>query len=200
MRSLFFAGAIMTAFFASSPALAQEAPRVGGFNVGAHIGYDQVSLGDGTSSGSKSDVIYAVSAGYDFPVGTGFVGLEGEFADSKVGLSETDILTPGDRLTLSAGRDLYLGIRAGMTAGPFKIYATGGYTKARLKATYDDGTITLGGSQSVDGFRVGAGTDIVISSHISARLEYRYSDYGDVLGSGVKMSRSQFVTGLLGRF
>lgn len=200
MKGYFFAGAVITAIFVSSPALAQDAPRVGGFNVGAHIGYDEVSLDDGTSSGSKSDVMYAVSAGYDFPVGTGFVGFEGEYADSKVGLTETDILTPGDRLTFSAGRDLYLGIRAGMTAGPFKIYAKGGYTRARLKAAYEDGTTTLSESQSVDGFRVGAGTDIVISSHISARLEYRYSDYGDVLDSGVKMSRSQFVTGLLGRF
>jgi outer membrane immunogenic protein len=200
MKCFFFAGAIATAFFASSPVLAQEAPRAGGFNIGAHIGYDQVSLGDGTSSGSRSDLMYAVTAGYDVPVGSGFVGFEGEFADSQVGLSETDILTPGDRLTFSAGRDLYLGIRAGMTAGPFKIYAKGGYTRARLKAAYDDGTTVLSDSQSVDGFRVGAGTDIVINSHISARLEYRYSDYGDVLNTGVKMSRSQFITGLLGRF
>ncbi|KEZ12139.1 Opacity protein precursor [Sphingobium yanoikuyae] len=110
----------------------------------------------------------------------------------------------GDKLSLLADRDLYIGARIGFAVSPnMLLYAKGGYTNARLKLRYslDGDSASIG--DNIDGYRIGGGAEFTNGSNF-ARLEYRYSDYGKYvyreggieLDTGVKMSRHQIaVTG-----
>jgi outer membrane immunogenic protein len=148
---------------------------MGGFYVGPLAGIDSVRVSDGTDSASKTGAIFGVTAGYDLDMGNAVVGLEGEFADSSTKDSATDILVTGDSAKLSAGRDLYLGARLGFKAGSRTlVYVKGGYTNAKAKLTYDDGTGPLSGHDDLDGWRAGAGVEFAVAPHIAMRCEYRY--------------------------
>ena len=192
--------------FASTPAFAQDAaPMMGGFYVGALAGIDSVRVSDGTDSASKTGAVFGVTAGYDLDMGNAVVGLEGEFADSSTKDSATDILVTGDSAKLSAGRDLYVGARLGFNAGSRTlVYVKAGYTNARAKLTYDDGTGPLSGHDDLDGWRAGAGVEFAVAPHIAIRGEYRYSDYGDYhfagVNTGLSVQRHQGVVAVIGKF
>ena len=61
------------------------------------------------------------------------------------------------------------------------LYAKGGYTNARFGLDADDGA---GFSQdfdaTLDGFRVGAGFEYLLSGNVYGKVEYRYSNYSDL--------------------
>ncbi len=202
MKKLLFTGVAVSALAFATPAFAQEEEAtVGGAFVGVIVGYDEVKLDDGTTSGSEGDVAYGVTAGYDFALGsTAFVGVEVEAAESEVGVTATDVLVVGDSLSMAAGRDLYVGARVGFeVSGNTRLYAKGGYSNARVSVVYDDGVTVLSDGDNLDGFRLGAGGEVDVGA-VTVRGEYRYSSYGEVLNSGVDISRHQFMIGLLGRF
>jgi outer membrane immunogenic protein len=93
--------------------------------------------------------------------------------------SETGLLVTGAKL--SAGRDLYAGVHIGMHIGPVAmIYATAGYTNAKVRLRYNDGATTTSGSDERDGFRFGVGGEWRIGQvPFAVRAEYRYSDDGE---------------------
>jgi len=186
---------------AASPALAQERASVGGGYVGVVLGYDEVSFDDGVDSGGTGDLMYGVTAGYDVGFGgSGFFGAEVEAAESQVAITVSDVLTVGDSFTLGAGRDLYVGARVGLAVGGrTQVYVKAGYTNLKMNAEYDDGTTVIADSDSLDGVRVGAGVEIGVGA-VALRGEYRYSKYGEVLDSGVDLTRHQLVAAAVGRF
>ncbi|MFC4254340.1 outer membrane beta-barrel protein [Altererythrobacter xixiisoli] len=181
--------AAATAAVIATPALAHTGPYVG--IIG---GYDSVSLDLGNESESKGDVMYGIIAGYDVHMDSGLVlGVEAELSDSEVSQRYS-----GD--AIKAGHDIYAGVRAGFEAAEGTlIYAKGGYTNARVKV--ETGSLNISEGQS--GFRLGAGAEQQFQG-FAVRLEYRYSEYGDVrfddLSSGVDMSRHQVVAGVLAKF
>lgn len=204
MKSISFA-AMLTLAVASTPAMAQDNP-LGGLYFGGIVGVDSVEISDGVDSGSEEDILYGVTFGYDL-AGPGVVvlGIEGEWADSGVGASVEDVFVAGDRFALSTGRDLYAGVRAGYRIGENgMLYVKGGYTDAKLKASYDDGVDTLTGSDTLGGFRVGAGGEFALGGNFAIRAEYRYSDYGnysyDGIDTGLSATRHQGVVGMLAKF
>lgn len=88
-------------------------------------------------------------------------------------------LTPGKRLGIKSGRDLYIGGRLGFRATPRTlVYGKAGYTNARLDLTASDGTTETGNHYNLDGYRVGAGVEEAIGRNTYAKVEYRYSNYG----------------------
>lgn len=192
--------AILTALatcVVSVPAYAQDDTSLGGAKIGLIGGYDSVKLSVDGDSASKGGFVYGVTAGYDFDLGKAVVGIEAELADSTAKEKVTDILEAGDEASIAASRDLYVGARVGFGVGSnVLVYAKGGYSNVRVKARYADSTDSFSDSDTLDGFRLGAGVELVGQINF-ARLEYRYSDYGkysyDGFNTGISASRHQVV-------
>lgn len=193
MKNVLIAAAAIAAV--SAPAYAQEASNFEGAKIGAVIGYDKVRLEVDDESGSKDGLLYGVTAGYDFDLGSVVVGIEGEFADATTKETVGDLAVDGFEASLRAERDLYVGARLGFKASDtILIYAKGGYTNAKFKLTATDGVDTLRASDELDGYRIGAGVEYT-NGQAFGRLEYRYSDYGrykvDGVDTGIDASRHQ---------
>jgi outer membrane immunogenic protein len=173
----FFAVALLAGTIAT-PAFAQNAPTFQGPRVEAQIGYDSVDV-EGESSDGLS---YGVALGYDFQRGGAVFGIEAEAADSSADQCVTGVTVATDELCAAAGRDLYIGGRIGAAVSPrVLLYAKAGYTNARVRLDYEDGTagtvndFSIG--ENLDGVRVGAGLEFALSSNAFLRTEYRYSNY-----------------------
>lgn len=185
----------------ATPAAAQESSNFGGVKLGVIAGYDNVRLEYEGLGVDDDGVLYGVTAGYDMDLGSAVIGLELEASDSTTRQRYTDLIDLGDSAKLAAGRDLYIGARFGVpVAHNVLIYAKGGYTNARAKLSYNDGAgLTLSDSDTLEGWRLGGGVELTNVSHF-ARIEYRYSDYGDYkvdgVNTGLSASRQQVaVTG-----
>lgn len=192
--------AVIALAISSSQASAQDAD-LSGFYVGGLVGVDSLRISDIADSGSEEDIGYGVTAGYDYELDSGVVvGVEGEWSDSEVSVI-------GNSVTLSAGRDLYLGLRGGFGLGARgMIYAKGGYTNAKLRFTNNGATIgPVSGSDEQGGFRLGAGGEWMFGQgNFGVRAEYRYSDYGEYNfeggPTGLSAKRHQGIVGLIGKF
>ena len=135
----------------ASPAMAQDADPFTGARVGAIVGYDLTKAGssvdnDITDSDDQSidGVMYGGEVGYDIAVSPNFVlGAEAEYSESsaKTGFDRGDFEGFGIG-NVKAGRDLYVGARAGFRAAPSTlVYAKAGYTNARFDVRSSDGTV-----------------------------------------------------------
>lgn len=179
----------------ATPAFAQDQSNLGGFRVEAIGGYDRPSVEDESADG----VVYGVGVGYDFQSGNALFGIEAEASDSTADERRAGILAVGDELRVRAGRDFYVGGRVGaIVGGSTLLYAKAGYTNARVRIDYEDGTAgtinDFTDRTNLDGVRAGAGAQFAIGSNAYLKTEYRYSNYQD----GV--DRHQVVGGLGFRF
>ncbi len=195
----------MAAASLSMPAHAQSNPFTGPWVMGI-VGLDSVEAELGGQSGSTEDFLFGAAVGYDLDLGGVILGGEAELSDSSVSESASDIVAFGDTLTVAADRDIYVGARLGVPVAPEALlYAKGGYTNAKIKGIYDDGAGTrTRDSETIDGFRLGAGAEFIASGNFLLRVEYRYSDYGDLsaggFNTGIGVSRHQGVVGFGLRF
>ena len=171
-------GAALLSTVAVTPAFAQEEAPFTGPHIEGIVGYDDVSEG-------KGNLMYGVNAGYDFQLGGVIAGIEGEYADSAVKGSASDLITTGDSFSLNTDRDLYVGARLGFAISPTTmIYAKGGYTNAKFEGRFNDGLGTIYNTGvTTDGYRLGAGVEQKFnlfgpSGFIKA--EYRYSNYKNI--------------------
>jgi outer membrane immunogenic protein len=162
----------------AAPVLAQDPPPPAGFRIEAVGGYDLTKI-----NGDMGGAVFGLGAGYDFRVGRrGSLGIEAEAADSTLDGCEFNLAQAGDSFCTAAGRDLYVGARAGIWVGNnVQLYARAGYTNARFRTTYDDGVAGSAGdlafSQNLDGVRIGAGAQLRLGRHAYLGAEYRYSNY-----------------------
>lgn len=189
---------------APAPAFAQDArDTFGGFYAGPVLGIDTFE-GDGDEG--ETGVLYGGVVGYDLPGDRAIFGAEAELSQSSIDESEGDLFVAGDRLTLSIGYDLYVGLRAGLRVGPAGLlYLKGGYTNLDVNARYAaPDSITLRATEALDGYRLGAGGEVKLSRNLLARLEYRYSDYDsgeiDDEFESIDIKRHQGAASLLFRF
>ena len=181
------AAATATAALAA-PAFAQDAPPTfTGPRAGVLLGYDRLQPGSGPNSDISSDrkadgLTYGGDVGYDAALGRSLtIGAEGEVTGStaKVTNSPLDAAALGYG-RVKAGRDLYIGGRLGVRAAPSTlIYAKGGYTNQRLDLIASNGTTETGSHYNLDGYRLGAGVEQALGGKAYAKIEYRYSNYGD---------------------
>src|ERR1700761_3409169 len=119
----------------AAPAAAQEAPFTG-VHVDGLAGWDDIR-----NHGHSNDFMYGIGAGYDVALGNGLrVGIDGEVSDSdnKSCYGATTAADP--RVCAKAARDLYVGGRIGqvVAGGRGLLYASAGYTNARVKLTEDE--------------------------------------------------------------
>lgn len=202
----YLAVATLAAAVIAVPAHAQDPEQISKFNVGAIVGVDSVELDvAGLGSDSEENIAYGITVGYDYGIGDIFFGVEGEVAESEVGVTAGDVFAAGDRLELDASRDLYIGARLGAYLGDvLSLYVKGGYTNAGVSLEYFDGATTEEESDSLGGYRLGGGLEAQLAANLALRAEYRYSDYGEYsynnVATGVSATRHQGMIGLLGRF
>lgn len=188
MKKLIFAALAASTVGIAMPASAQDAiagPFTGP-RAGVILGYDGLRPGSTEDSDIRGDdqsadgLLYGGDIGYDIALGGVVVGAEGEITGST-GKVDNDPVDP-NRFgygRVKAGRDLYIGGRLGVLATPSTlIYGKVGYTNARLDLTRNDTVTETGRSFTLDGFRVGAGVEKSFG-RTYAKLEYRYSNYGD---------------------
>lgn len=170
------------------PAHAQEDRGFSGPWVAGVGGYDKNQAGDTTDDDLDEDndqsaegVVWGGAVGYDMDLGTMVVGAEAELTESTADTRSLD----GDPETfglgsVEAGRDIYVGVRAGFKATPNTlVYAKGGYTNARYNFLGTDGQIEDEQRIDTDGWRVGAGVEQKIGANAFAKIEYRYSNYSE---------------------
>jgi outer membrane immunogenic protein len=170
------------------PAQAQEDRAFNGPWVAGVGGYDQTKAGSTVDDDANEDndqsaegIAWGGAAGYDVDLGTMVLGAEAELTESTADTRSLE----GDPEefglgSVEAGRDIYVGARAGFKATPNTlVYAKGGYTNARYNFLGTDGTVEDEQRIDTDGWRVGAGVEQKLGSNAFAKLEYRYSKYSD---------------------
>jgi len=143
--------------------------------VQAQTGLDSVSVNGGSSEG----LTYGVAAGYDVQARDAlFFGIQASVSDSTTKECERDLLSVGDKLCVRSGRDLAAVARVGTNVGDTtKLYVLGGYTNARIRVTYNDGTNRDSDGTNLDGFRLGAGFEHDFGGNLFGKVEYNYSNY-----------------------
>tara|TARA_A100001391_G_scaffold114041_4_gene76866 strand:- start:27688 stop:28350 length:663 start_codon:yes stop_codon:yes gene_type:complete len=183
-RALLIAG--LSSIALATPAMAQDSSTFTGPRIEGIIGYDSVRPGSSTDidnvddiDQSIDDVAYGVGVGYDFAVGGAVLGVEGEWLESEAKTDyDTTNLTNFGVSNIDAGRDLYVGVRAGVPVTPSTlVYAKGGYTNARMNVLATDNTTDVGTDVDLDGWRLGAGVEQAFGQNFFGKVEYRYSNY-----------------------
>jgi outer membrane immunogenic protein len=186
---------------------ASAAEPFNGPYVGAEFGYQQDKLRSSVTNGAGvvledankngSSFSYGGQIGYDFKVSPSFVlGAEVQAT------GDTNKVRTGN-VTADAGRTFNMTARAGFLAGERTlVYGKGGWTNTRV--TWADGIDSV--TSNRDGWLVGAGVEHMITDNISARAEYRYSEYNrlrtDVSGDDLsaKFRRNAVAIGVNYRF
>jgi outer membrane immunogenic protein len=115
--------------------------------------------------------LLGAQAGYNWQMDTFVLGVEGDVSlgDVTSDLDETGFIER--QLNWEAS----LRARAGVTFDAILLYATAGV--AVLNSTSELFGI-LDDTQTHIGWTVGAGVEAMVADNVSAKLEYRYSDYG----------------------
>lgn len=201
MRTKLFLAALTLGTAFATPALAQDRAPFTGLRVEGVAGYDSLSDGHRQDSSSSDGLVYGGAVGYDRQVGGAVLGIEGEVTGSTTDTRTDNLVTAGDRLRVDAGRDVFVGARAGYVISPSTmVYAKAGYTNARVETRYDLGSAEVQDHENLDGYRVGAGLEQAIGANTYVKGEYRYSNYGAADRYGIDAHRHQLMAGVGMRF
>jgi len=190
MRNLLMATAVIAAaasitqvsaadLLVDEVAIAAAAPTGdwGGAYVGAHLGYawgDVDYIVIGPDFGDTYDLAgwyLGIQGGYNWQMDGFVLGLEGDVSLGDV-LSDEDLSGFIDRqINWTAS----LRARAGVSFDAFLLYGTAGVAVANstseLFGFVDD-------TQTHVGWTAGVGAEVMVAEDVSAKLEYRYTDYG----------------------
>ncbi|MFC1827848.1 outer membrane protein [Thermodesulfobacteriota bacterium] len=126
-----------------------------------------------------------IFGGYMWRVGNDIIiGVEGEWnwanADDKITKTDQEIYTWGAEVEQE--RDASLRLNVGKQMGDYMLYITGGAAWAEVNIK---GFTSWNSEQGTDhdaslqGWTIGAGAEKKINENVHARIQYRYSDYGD---------------------
>lgn len=202
MRIVLFAAALAASTALAAPAFAQDTdPTFTGPRAEVIAGWDHVNDGSISGANGTDGVVYGGAVGYDFQIGQAVLGFEGEATGATTKQTSPNVLAVGDQLRVKAGRDLYVGGRIGFAVGPRAlIYAKGGYTNAQVDTRYTSGATTIRDSETLDGWRAGAGVELKLTGNFYVKGEYRYSNYTEASGSAIDLDRHQVVAGVGVRF
>ena len=140
-----------------------------GSYVGAQLGYGWGTASDVGLDWDANGLAGGVFAGYNVMPTPNFVlGVEGDI--NATGMSGK--LGP---VTVDNPWDATLRARAGIAVNRFLIYGTGGLAVGGVK-------VSSGGSSDSAtkvGWTLGGGVEAAVTSNVTARVEYRYTDLND---------------------
>jgi outer membrane immunogenic protein len=169
-------------FFIALPAHAQfTGPRIEG-----RLAYDSVEAtietGDPLATeDSESAISYGGEIGYDLQLGPAVVGAYAGLEGSN--LRDCQEVFGDDEGCIGQGRNLYVGARAGFTPIPrVMLYAKAGYSNGSIDFSYDGDVVgeQFDLSENFDGYHLGVGAELALTSSFYGRLEYVHTDYGDL--------------------
>lgn len=204
----------------AAPAFAQDYSPFTGPRVEGIVGWDSLKSGEEDDGVDTSDddgdetidgVAYGVGVGYDFDLGGVVAGVEAEYMGSSAEQDANEVTPDGLGFTSSVetGRDIYVGGRLGVQAGPSTlVYAKGGYTNTSVNAAIEAEDEAFDFDTRVDGWRLGAGVEQLFGPNLYGKLEYRYSNYDniefnyadDAFDSDIDLDRHQVVASVGMRF
>ena len=160
-----------------------------GFYVGGQIGYawgndrtTEFFTANGAPTGlswsyNPDGVVGGLHSGYNYQFNSFVVGVEGdiELANNRGGFTD-----PGGAGTTHVDVQGSLRGRLGYAIDRFLIYGTGGVAIAELKNKYTNpfGPLIENVSKTRTGWTLGGGVEYAFTNSITARVEYRYTDYG----------------------
>ena len=168
-----------------------------GFYVGADIGYGWGSTDHTFSNGSpagNSDpngVLGGGFVGYNYQVASWVFGLEGDIEGSGMSGSFSNVTMGSSTATAKLTLDASVRGRIGFAWDRALLYVTGGGALAHYDFRGGPAVATAktplcpqcGFSQDLTGWTVGAGMEYAFAPNLSARVEYRYTDYGSATGT-----------------
>jgi len=105
--------------------------------------------------------------GYNWQSGNIVYGIEGDIGYSGADSTRDGVKSKYDTNGSVRGR-------LGYDLNPFLLYGTAGIAAGQLKA--EDATSS--DSNTAVGYTVGAGAEMFVTNNVTARLEYRFTDYG----------------------
>jgi outer membrane immunogenic protein len=171
-----------------------------GFYIGGQVGGEFGSVnqrefvtGGGPATGfsqswSPGGVVGGGHVGYNFQTGALVLGVEGDFEGSGVTGNAPGLAGSAGGGGLGVGTafdsrwDASLRGRLGYAAGNALLYVTGGGAWTDVRTRYFvPGAASLPGDTftgTLSGWTVGAGAEWMFAPAWSARLEYRFTDYG----------------------
>lgn len=192
MKHISIAAALATAAVTVSPASAQSfhGPYVGvqaGWSED-DIGRENTKLGTVNLHESRDSFTGGAFAGYDYQFKNNIVlGVEAGFDVAA------DDASRGCGAVIDPDYSFDVGARAGYVfGGKTLVYIRGSYenTRARIATTGSDGIRSR--HDNFDGWGIGGGVERFVQKDLSARVEYRYADFGD----GGKFDRHQALVGV----
>ena len=193
MKTVATITAATLAIVAAAPAAAQsivETPL--GPRIELRAGWDRVDLVTEVHDGSSreevttgdSGITYGGEVGYDMVLsGASVIGVYAGL--SKSTLETCDDLSFGAtviaRDCLSTGREIAVGGRIGFVTGPNSlVYLKGGYSNGEFRREIRDLTTPANNFRDktrLDGFHLGAGGEVGLTSRAYGKLEYLYTNY-----------------------
>ncbi len=180
-----------------------------GFYAGAAFGAGGMvnqlnTAGGGVSTafngGGQSGVLGSIYGGVDYQITQrGILGLMGEltYAGFQGSVNATTAAGNTARVTQNSGFAWAALARAGFLANPTTLlYLAGGYAgqivNSNAFVSGPGGTANAFNSTTVNGWTVGPGFESMLTRNLSAKLEYRYSQFGSqtLAGTGITMQPS----------
>ncbi|MGN3974525.1 outer membrane protein [Tsuneonella sp. SYSU-LHT278] len=167
------------------------------------LGYDATELPDEDGP----EVMFGLRGGKDYQRGPWRVGFDVDLSRSNAHKVETDLFVPGDRIEVTYGTDLYLGLRVGRPFGERVMgYGLAGAASTHMGVEYSgdlDAIPTVPGGPEPEkfsrpgrliGFWTGGGLEFDLRGKLFLRSEYRYANFHDGI------YRHQALVGLGTRF
>lgn len=161
-----------------------QAETFDGPYVGVTAGWDRGEVSDRINSqavdsqASRDSLVLGGYAGYNYKLSEKVViGAEAGFTatiDDRIRGASA-----GQSLVVDPRYSFDLTARAGyLVTDKALVYVRGGYANQRVRTSLDTGNGLVRDSDSLDGWVLGGGLEYAITDKVSARVEYRYSDFG----------------------
>ena len=199
-----FSYAIAATVLILSPATPVLAQSFDGPHVGVEAGWDltdvrnpSTDLGTFSLHDDRQSFAGGIYAGFDRRIASRIV-LGGE-AGIDIGANDAIKASNLSQLVrMDPDWSLDVTARAGYLIEPNSLaYIRGGYENVRLESITATPSLRVSASDNRDGWLLGAGVERQLTSHASARLEFRYSDLSD---RGDEYVRNRVLAGITYRF
>lgn len=196
-RSLLGALALTSTALVAAPTFAEpfQGPYVG---VEAGVDHNHVRHPrDIDAHHGQTAIAGGAIAGYDYKLTPRIV----VGAEAGVDFGVHDAVTGdvgGTPASIDPQREINVTGRVGFLINPKTLlYARGGYANVRLHTTIGQQAEAISRSSDVNGWTLGGGAERALTTNVSARVEYRYTELGQVHG---RFDRQQALVGLAYHF
>lgn len=185
--------------YSAAPAYTSPPNDWTGFYAGVLGGYGFGNMNTtiaGTTTGTPSNgVLAGVTVGANMQIDSYVLGVEGDINWSGQSGNATCA-----GATCNTDLDWVGSVRGrlGYAIDPALLYVTGGVAVARANTSVSPVTAGTTGSYSdtYTGWTLGAGAEAALTEHLSAKLEYAYSDFGDRTAAAGTLATTAATTSL----